>query len=109
MPRLHYRCSDKNNCGRRKMLNKLIEFYVRQPKCPGCGRHTLKIDPSVNRQNRKQTCYCKGIHYPHRRGTILSKDEWCHQLDMEEVQIQFDNEELGAVTSDPPEPGECPF
>lgn len=79
------RCTDRANCGRRKTLRHPIEWYIREPKCPGCGRRTLRADPSVRRQTLKRTCRCRGIPWPHRAGTVLSEHEFCHQLELSEV------------------------
>jgi len=69
----HYRCSDRANCGARKTLKRLIETYVRPPKCPGCHKHKLMLDPSVKRQRKKwDTCCCGGYPFPHRKGSF-----WC--------------------------------
>lgn len=70
----HYRCTLKNTCGARATLPKQIELYQRRPTCPSCKKDTLKIDPAVDRWNKKQgTCNCDGYHFPHRKGTA----PWC--------------------------------
>lgn len=83
---INARCTDRDNCGRRKTLPKDPETgYIRIPKCPGCGRKTLRADPSVRRQTLKRTCRCGGVHFPHRAGTVLSHNEFCHQLTLDQV------------------------
>lgn len=80
------RCTDRNNCGKRKTLPRDPETgYIRIPKCPGCGKRSLRVDPSTRRQTINRTCYCRGVHFPHRRGTILNENEFCHANDLNDV------------------------
>ena len=69
----HYRCTIRRKCGARKTLKKRIEEYVRRPRCPGCGKDTLKFDPYKKPYNTKNKCSCDGISFPHRKGT----EPWC--------------------------------
>lgn len=71
-----YRCTHAN-CRRRVTLRKPREWYVRKPRCPGCGR-TLKgqRDSAMRARDKRRACYCgkvpnsRGYAWPHRRGSI---------------------------------------
>lgn len=105
-----YRCSDKRNCGRRKSLRHPMEWYIRKPKCPGCKKDTLKFDAARIRTRRKETCYCRGLHYPHRLGTIISIDEYCHEGNtMIELKCKLDAEEMGGTITTMKPTDDCPF
>jgi len=107
-----YRCSDKRNCGVRKSLRHPLEWYYynRKPKCPGCGRDTLRFDYALIRQRRKETCRCSGIHYPHRYRTWLSKDEFCDGWSMAEAESRVMAEAMGATDFQKMKPDDpCPF
>lgn len=81
----NYRCSKRRTCGARRTLTKRLRFYVRRPKCPGCGQDTLKLDPWTGAATQRRTCYCDGIFWPHRKGTFLNQREFCQHADVEEI------------------------
>ncbi len=88
--RYNCRCTDRRGCGARKTLPHDPEtWYIRVPKCPGCGRKTLRVDPSVYRQTKRRTCKCTGVHFPHRRGTVISDREFCLEADIDLVKHQL--------------------
>ena len=97
----NYRCT-KSDCRKRKTLRHPMEWYIRRPKCPACGRDSLAFDPHVRNQTLRRTCKCNGIMYPHRAGTILSEYEFCHQLTLDDVlsklQEQNPNEDFSHLT-----------
>lgn len=79
-----YRCnyrgkwlhSTGRDCGQRRALPKPIEQYVRRPHCLACGRDSLRLDPAQTKRNRRQTCKCNGVPYPHNRGTIIGCEHY---------------------------------
>lgn len=69
-----YRCSH-DRCRARRTLPRLIEQYIREPRCRVCGgpltldQYRQRTGPSEGRG----TCFCDGVHFPHRKaGTV-----WC--------------------------------
>lgn len=80
----NYRCSHRH-CRKRVTLPRPLEWYIREPKCKACGRRQLKHDPEVARRHARETCHCNGVHFPHRRGTIIDAFEFCHALELERV------------------------
>jgi len=67
-----YRCRHVN-CRQRRALPKLLEDYIRIPKCKGCGRESLRRDLYQEKRNKRLTCNCDGSHHPHQKGSIV----WC--------------------------------
>jgi hypothetical protein len=65
-----YRCS-RERCRARISLPRLLEAYIRKPKCRVCGGR-LTLDRC--RQTKKDTvfnsCWCDATHYPHRVGSL---------------------------------------
>ncbi len=84
----NYRCSHRR-CRKRVTLRHPLEWYIREPKCKACGRKQLKHDPEVSRRHQAETCRCSGVHFPHRRGTVLGAYEFCHGLTIEEVALKL--------------------
>ncbi len=81
----NYRCN-KRDCRKRITLAHRLEWYIHEPFCKACRRRdTLRLDPWVRAWNMSQVCRCNGIHFPHRRRTILSENEFCHQLTLDQV------------------------
>lgn len=101
MTTYNYRCSHRH-CRARKTLKKRLRFYLRRPKCPECGRDSLKHDPAVARQTQKRTCYCVGIRYPHRRGTFLNEWAFCVYAP---VDLEFEGARVYEMKPEDP----CPF
>lgn len=85
----NYRCSRRAACGKRKTLRHPLEWYLREPRCPDCGQHSLKFDLAPRRQTLERTCRCGGIAWPHREGTVLSDREFCHRLELYQVRLQL--------------------
>lgn len=76
----NYRCRSRvegKECGARKKLNKMIEFYKIRPRCPSCKRDTLVLDKYRERMGSnegRETCCCDGYWWsikgaPHRKGS----------------------------------------
>jgi hypothetical protein len=81
----NYRCN-KKDCRHRVSLRHKLEWYIREPKCKSCKRsNTLRFDPWVRQQTIRRTCKCGGVHFPHRRGTVLNEHEFCHTLTLDQV------------------------
>ena len=80
----NHQCSHRH-CRKRITLARPIEQYIREPKCPACGRKQLKFDPAPRRQTMQRTCRCGGVHFPHRIGTVLSVNEFCERVSMDAV------------------------
>lgn len=69
-----YRCS-RQACRTRRTLPRRLEQYVREPRCRCCGG-SLTLDVYRQRKGASEgrpTCYCDGVHYPHREGGTV----WC--------------------------------
>jgi len=69
----NYRCSDKNNCGKRKTFPKKIEAYKikKHTLCPSCGKDSMKLDLAIKEYNKRNTCNCGGVPYPHRIKSVV--------------------------------------
>jgi hypothetical protein len=81
----NYRCM-KSDCRKRITLAHKLGWYINEPFCKACRRRdTLRLDPWVRHWNMSQLCKCSGIHFPHRKFTILSDREFCHQLTLDQV------------------------
>ena len=79
----------KARCGGRRSLTKLIDFYVRRPKCPVCGEDSLQQDKYRQEHERgknSRPCHCDGLPYPHRRGS-----KWCTHYagEYDEIDMKF--------------------
>lgn len=98
----HYRCSIKRRCGKRITLAQPIDWYRIRPKCPGCKKDTLKPDNNRGLDNKKATCRCRGIRWPHRKGTYLNKNEFCEHA---KVDLYFEG---SRITEMKPK-DDCPF
>ncbi len=81
--RRNYRCN-KSDCRKRAVLHLRPEEYANPYKCKGCGRTgTMWQDPEVHLRHRREKCLCNRVHFPHRRGTYLSKEEFCIHANVE--------------------------
>ena len=70
----NYRCSIRRSCGASLTLKREINWYIKRPMCPGCGKDTLKtVNKREKDRNKKRVCRCDGYHYPHSKGT----EPWC--------------------------------
>lgn len=67
-----YRCRDRE-CQRRTSLPRLKERYIRTPRCPACGKDSLRRDAARNLESKRKRCWCDGYHFPHREGSA----PWC--------------------------------
>ena len=85
-----YRCSDRRNCGARRALPKPIEQYVNRPMCPACKRDTLRLDAAQAKRNRRQTCRCTGVPYPHNRGTLVGCEGYKKEFTQEDYYAYLD-------------------
>lgn len=67
-----YRCRCRI-CRARRNLSMHPGWYVRRPRCRGCGRlGTLAVDSyrQYGRERQRQnTCQCDGLMYSHRYGS----------------------------------------
>lgn len=61
------RCN-RHTCRKRKTLRHPIGYYLRTPGCE-CGGG-LHHDKWVRGPDRKRTCHCGGVPYPHNRHHI---------------------------------------
>lgn len=79
----HCRC---RKCQTRRALRHPPQWYLRVPKCRGCGGTDYRIDKWANaRPWRKRTCRCDGYHFPHNQGR-----GWCfHNPDYERLQREY--------------------
>ncbi|TFH47837.1 MAG: hypothetical protein E4H01_07490 [Lysobacterales bacterium] len=85
----NYRCN-KADCRKRVTLAHEIEWYIRVPKCQQCKRpDTLRFDPWVRDQTLRRTCKCIGVHFPHRKGTVISENEFCYTLSLDQVEVHL--------------------
>jgi hypothetical protein len=85
----NYRCN-KMDCRKRITLKHLLGWYLHEPFCKACRRRdTLRPDPWVRKWNMSQLCRCSGVHFPHRKFTVLSDHEFCHQLTLDQVGDQL--------------------
>ena len=85
----NYRCM-KRDCRKRVTLRHPLEWYINPPKCKACERpDTLRYDPWVRKWNMSQICRCNGVHFPHRKFTVLSDNEFCHQLTLDDVEVRL--------------------
>lgn len=81
----NYRCN-KADCRHRVTLRHPLEWYIREPKCKACKRpDTLRADPWRRQETMRKKCSCSGIPWPHRRNTIISENEFCHNLTLDQV------------------------
>lgn len=81
--RRNYRCN-KPDCRKRVVLTMRPEEYVNPYKCPGCKRvGTMWQDPEVHLRHVRDKCLCNRVRFPHRRGTFLSKEEFCIHANVE--------------------------
>lgn len=72
-----YRCG-RNDCRKQVAKKRKLSDYktVKPTLCPGCGCNSLiDITKRKKRERRAETCRCDGVHYPHRKGSII----WCKQ------------------------------
>ena len=66
------RCS---TCGCRFTLKRHPSKYKRQIKCPNGHTSTYSCEAARRRELAKQVrCYCNGVPFPHRAGSILGCD-----------------------------------
>ena len=97
-----HRCTIRRRCGKMVTLKRHIDQYIRRPKCPGCGQDTLQPYYCMRLRDLRVTCKCGGVHFPHKRGLILSKNEFCKHA-------VFDSE-FGAIkVREMKENDACPF
>ena len=76
--------------------------YKVYPRCPHCKIGFLNVVTHAKIQTQKRTCYCKGIHFPHKKGLFLSKEEFCeHAL----VDLTFEGSRVREMGPE----DECPF
>jgi len=69
----NYRCGTAN-CRRQVTFKKLLEQYVRERKCDHCDGKLYRTRRDKIR-NKKRTCECDGLHFPHRAGSTI----WCSE------------------------------
>lgn len=50
------------------MLTKRPAEYIRPPACPHCGGRKWYLDKQVAKRHARETCYCGGLSFPHRKG-----------------------------------------
>lgn len=97
-----HRCTIKRRCGKYVTLAKPIDEYKRRPLCPGCGKDTLKPWYYGRIRDIENTCKCRGVSFPHKRGYIRSPEEFCEHA-------EFDPH-FGPIKSRVVKPDEeCPF
>lgn len=63
-------------CRARRTLPKHPSKYLirRYARCYSCGRDALSVDRfRKHKEGKRYTCHCDGVHYPHRRGSLI----WC--------------------------------
>ena len=110
MAKYNYRCSDRNNCGKRVRLGQPIDHYVKRPHCPECKKDSLKPTHYDTIYYSSITCHCSGIGWPHRKGAILNAYATCENADPDKVEELDFNTEIGVKESTVCDPsGECPF
>ncbi len=104
----NYRCSIRDQCGRRKTLKRNIDFYKYRPLCPGCNKDTLKSvnDKEVDR-NKRRGCFCQGRWWPHNKGRIEDENHVC--IHAEDPEGQLMAMAIGADTTIMKPEDECPF
>ena len=97
-----YRCSymggnlpPEKRCGQRRALKKPIEQYARRPRCLACGRDSLWLDAYQTTRNRRLTCKCAGVPYPHNRGTIVGCEHYDGFVSEEEYRDYIDKLQKG--------------
>ena len=78
-----YRCSIKRKCGKCVTLAHPIDWYIRRPKCPACKQDTLKEDYGTRLRDKRLTCKCSGVSFPHKRGYIRSESEFCEHAEFD--------------------------
>ena len=67
----------------------------------------LALDPWTSAATQRRTCYCTGVHFPHKVGLVLNLHEICEQATERQIL-----EKLGdaARIDDPGAPGpDVPF
>jgi len=64
------RCS-RDACRARTALAKHPARYAQEPRCPACGRRSLKViaDRAAER-GAGRPCRCSSLPFPHRRGSL---------------------------------------
>lgn len=98
----NYRCSIHRRCGKRVKLMQLIDWYVVRPMCPACHQDTLVYDRHVRLYTLQNMCRCRGVHFPHMKGTYLDMGEFCeHAL----VDLTFEGARVTEMKPD----DDCPF
>lgn len=92
-----YRCTHRH-CRKRISLTRLLEHFDidHRPKCPNCGRDSLKLDRGKRAQTKKDTCYCSAISHPHSKHTLGCKSNerpvTDEELEAEYYRIPFTSE-----------------
>lgn len=69
-----YRCKKRingKNCDTIVNLKKKVEDYVIKPKCPNCGSLITYMDKHRMNRKKTETCFCDGVPYPHRIGSVV--------------------------------------
>ena len=106
---LNYRCT-KDGCRKRVTLKQPIDWYVKRPLCPECGRDTLKpVYRKERERSKRRGCFCRGNDWPHNRGAIVDEYRTCIYADPQKVADADFNDGLGVYQSDDVTGHECPF
>jgi hypothetical protein len=100
-----YRCTYRGGngrlkfpaCGQRVKLRTCIELYAKRPHCPACGRDSLRLDIAQAKRNRRLTCLCGGVPYPHNRGTVIGCTDYAKSVTEEQYREHLDNLKAASI------------
>jgi len=102
MTTYNVRCTIRRRCGRAFTLAHHPDQYKVYPKCPACKEGHLNVISYAKIQTQTRTCRCRGIHFPHKKGLYLSKEEFCEHAP---VDLYFE----GSRVREMKPTDDCPF